>query len=155
MFLSNDSNLQCTLSCKFHNFGLFLTVFGPFFAFFFFKAKITCVYSREHILTITKHLQPLCAIIVTYSVHFHVNFIVLGRFWQFFGDYFFRCTFQAFYGPSSIYTCIPHLYTKFYDGVMIFFFDAELILAHLVRLPAISCNRPIVNKIPIEVWYTI
>ena len=144
MFWFNNSNLQCTLLCKYHDFGLFLTFFGLFFEFFvflkaclysrkhfltitkhwqcfwamivtygvhfhvnfiilgcfwpflgrfllffFFKAKITCVYSREHILTITKHLQPLCAIIVTYSIYFHVNFIVLGRFWQFFWGLFF------------------------------------------------------------------
>ena len=60
--------------------GCFWPFLGRFLYFFFFKAKITCVYSREHILTITKHLQPLCAIIVTYSIHFYVNFIVLGSF---------------------------------------------------------------------------
>ena len=142
--MCNNSNLQCTLLGRYPNFGLFFTVFGPFFDishyflklktfvyiveniywprliilkrfcsitvsysinfyaniavfdhfwtvflifFWFLTAKNTCVHSREHSLTVTKHWQCFWAIIVTYGVHFHVNFTILGCFWPFLGRF--------------------------------------------------------------------
>ena len=57
-----------------------------------------CTYTREHLLTITKHLQRFCSIKETYSVHFPVIFMVLGRFWQFFWGLFY------FYSLGSVQT---------------------------------------------------
>ena len=48
-FLFNDSNLRYTLYSKYHNFGLFWTIFGPFFDVFYeFKKNKTFLYIKEN-----------------------------------------------------------------------------------------------------------
>ena len=80
--------------------GCFEQFFSRFWHFFLiFRAKNASTYTREHLLTITKHLQRFCSIKETYSVHFPVIFMVLGRFWQFFWGLFFSHPFSGLLWP--------------------------------------------------------